>query len=106
MGRDLGMSQHQLVIWIASKSDLRIAQFERAHGRHSLLLRATPIIIGEGDKRTVFIADTEEVSTRHKFTERFISSNFATLIEKAIEGLLASRVRMDEDKLISLAHNL
>src|SRR5436309_472746 len=106
MGRDLGMGQHQLVICIPSNSNLRIAQFERTHRRRSLLLCATSIIIGEGDKRTVFIADTEEVSTRQGFMERFISSNFATLVEKPIEGLLTSWVRMDEEKLISLAHNL
>src|SRR2546426_4389269 len=106
MGRNLRMGQHQLVIWIASNSNLRIAQFKRTHRRRGFLLRATPIIIGKGDKRTVFIADTEEVSTCQGFMERFISSNFTTLVEQTIEGLLTFWMRMDENKLISLTHNL
>src|SRR5260370_31606198 len=106
MGRNLGMGQHQLVIWIPSNSNLRIAQFERTHSRHSLLLRASPINKGKGDKRTVFITDTEEISTNQGFTECFISTNFATLVEQTIEGLLTFWMRVDEDKLICLTHNL
>src|SRR5229473_4199975 len=106
MCRNLGMGQHHCVIWIPSNSNLWIAQFEWMHRRHSLLLRATPIIIGKGDKRSVFITDAEEVPTNQGFTECFISTNFATLVEQTIEGLLTFRMRMDEDKLICLTHNL
>ena len=63
MSRDLWVRQHHRVIRPASDGEFRITQSNWTHRSQYLLLRSRSIIENEGNKRTILITDTENITT-------------------------------------------
>jgi hypothetical protein len=76
------------------------------HWRQFFLRYRATIVVGEGHKGTVLIANTENVAVLQCLAERFVTPDLASVIEQTIQRFLALRVRVNKDKLVALAYNL
>src|ERR1700676_1978807 len=75
-------------------------------GSQCLLLRSCPIVVGEGNQCSILVANTENIARSQCFAESFIATNFAPLIEQAVECALLVRAWVDKDELTALTDNL
>jgi hypothetical protein len=100
------MVQHHHIIRYAAKSDHGGAQGNGAKLRHDILDGATAIVKRQCHQGAVFIADTEDISTRQRFAERLISLDVAALIKQTIERPSSCGMRMDQDELVAIVYDL
>src|SRR5713226_7776189 len=54
----------------------------------------------------MLIANAEDVTAGQRLAELFVASNMATLIEQPVERALACGMRMYQDELVAITHNL
>src|SRR5579884_177911 len=106
MGGNLGMRQHDFIIWESSNGYFRVTQADRGYRRQFVLCLAFSVMIGNGDESAILVANTEDISLGEHFSEVFIATDFAALIEESVEGFLTLLMWMDQDELVALANNL
>src|SRR5689334_12918240 len=74
--------------------------------RYDLLRAAAAIVVAEGDKGAILIADTEDIAACQHMAKWLIASIRMTLIGNAVEGLAPFGMGVNEDELVAFAYNL
>ncbi len=107
MAGDLRMIENHHIIGSASnRHNPGCAKLKRSDNGNGLLDRATPIIEGKGDECSMFIGDTEDVTTYQRFPKRCTTTKYLSIVAQPVRGRAFLWMWMHNDKLVALTQNL
>src|SRR5215472_17097373 len=82
--RDLGMVEHDSVVRCSPDAQPATCEWDRPQIRESIGGNARPIIVGEGNQRTMFITAAEKVPAHKLSAKLLITTNKPPLVPQPV----------------------